>query len=203
MILKATGIICVVLMTSATASNVASTEWSATNNKNGINAFIGKSVNSGVIPTKVEMTVSASPEKVLRVIVDVNNYSEWVPYCKKSFTIQKVSDTVSYAYQRISAPLVADRDLAMRMTIRSIGNKSYEVLMTAVPGFVKKETSTIRIEHFVARYHVYALTNNTTRIEQVCEVNIGGSIPTFLLKWANHNQPHETFENLREQILNS
>lgn len=203
MIMKATGIICVVLMTTATSNNVATTEWSATNNKNGINAYIGKSVNKGVIPTKVEMTVSVSPEKALQVIANVNNYTEWVPYCEKSYTIQRVSDTVSYAYQRISAPMVADRDLAMRMTIRKIGNKNYEVLMTAVPGFVKKEGNAIRIEHFVTRYHVYALTNSTTRIEQICEVNIGGSVPTFLLKWANQNQPHETFENLREQILKS
>lgn len=203
MITKATGILCMVLFTSATTPRITNTEWQPTNNKDGINAWIGKTVNNGVIPTRVEMTVPVSPEKAVRVISDVDNYMQWVPYCKKSYVIQRVSDTVSYSYQRISAPMVTDRDLAMRMTVRKLNNKSYEVLLTAVPNFVKAESNAVRIEHFIARYKVYADANNITHVEQVCEVNIGGSVPTFLLKWANRNQPHETFENLREQIANS
>lgn len=203
MIMKATGILCMVLFTSAATPRTAKTVWQPTNNKDGINAYIAKDVNNGVIPTRVEMTVSVSPEKAVRVISDVDNYNQWVPYCKKSHIIQRVSDTVSYSYQRISAPMVADRDLAMRMTVRKINSKSYELLLTAVPGFVKNEPNAVRIEHFIAQYKVYADVNNVTHIEQVCEVNIGGSIPTFLLKWANRNQPHETFENLRKQIVKS
>ncbi len=201
--IKATAILCVVFLTSATTPSLQPNQWTATNDKDGINSYIGASQTNGIIPTKVVMNISASPEKVIRVIADVDKYSQWVPYCEKSYTIQKVSDTTCYAYQRISAPMVTDRDLAMRLTVRKIANSEYEVLLTAVPNFVKAESNAIRIEHFIARYHVYALTKDTTCVEQVCEVNIGGSIPTFLLKWANRNQPHETFQKLRAQILNS
>ena len=201
--MKATAILCVVFLTSATTPELQPNQWTATDNKDGINSYIGPTGTNGTMATKVTMTLPTSPEKAVRIIADVDNYSQWVPYCEKSFTIQKVSDTVCYAYQRISAPLVSDRDLAMRLTVRKIANKEYEILLTAVPNFVKAENNAIRIEHFIARYHVYAISKDSTCIEQVCEVNIGGSIPSFLLRWANHNQPHETFQKLRTQILNS
>ena len=200
---RATVVICAMILVSATTTKNPSGEWTATNSKGGIKSYVGKSSNGNVIPTKVEMTVLASPEKVLKAITDMNGYTAWVPYCKKSYTIQCVSDTVFYAYQRISAPLVTDRDLAMRVNIHQIDKNNYNVLLTAVPSFVKKEKDAIRIEHFMASYRVSALTNKTTHVEQVCEVNIGGSVPSFLIRWANRNQPHETFENLRNQLLNN
>jgi len=131
----------------------------------------------------------------------MDNYYKWVPYCKKSYTLQRVSDTDCYGYQRISAPMVTDRDIAVRLTVRKTDAKNYEVLVTAVPNFIKAESNAIRIQHMIARYRIYAVSNNLTLIEQVNEVNIGGSIPSFLLTWANRNQPEETFKNLRAEIL--
>lgn len=201
--MKATAILCVVFLTSATTADVKPTQWTSTKSKDGINAYVGRTADNGITPTKVDMTVSVSPEKALKVITNLDNYYKWVPYCKKSYTIQRVSDTVCYGYQRISAPMVTDRDLAVRLTIRKISNKNYEVLITAVPNFVKHESNTVRIEHFIARYNVYTGADNLTHVEQETEVDIGGSIPSFLINWTNSKQPHETFQSLRNEILNS
>lgn len=201
--MKATGIICMVLLTSAATPTIKENEWTLTKSKDGINAFVGKPVNSAITPTRAEMSVALGPEKVVHVIADLNNYSKWIPYCNKSYTIQRVSDTVSYGYQRISAPMVTDRDVAVRLCIHKISDKNYEVVITAVPNFVKPESNAIRIQHLFAYYHIYAGADNLTHIEQVNEVDIGGSIPSFLLNWSNRNQPAETFANLRKEILNS
>jgi hypothetical protein len=199
--MKATGIICAVLFTSAITHAAKEDNWTLTKSKDGISSYVGTTGANGITPTRVEMTVPASTEKVVRVIANMDEYDKWVPYCKKSYTIQQVSDTCSYGYQRISAPMVADRDIAVRLTVRKIGNKDYEILVTAVPNFIKSESGAIRIQHMIARYHVYAGANNLTHIEQVNEVDIGGRIPAFMLNWANKNQPQETFLNLRNQIL--
>jgi hypothetical protein len=203
MIVKATGIICAVWFTSAVTNNLKAENWSLTKNKDGITAYIGDKGSNGLTPTKVEMTIHVSPEKAIAVITDIDNYYRWVPYCKKSYTIQRVSDTALYGYQRISAPMVTDRDLAVRMTVNKINDKDYEILLTAVPSFVKSQSSAIRIQHFFARYHVYVGADNLTHIEQISEVDIGGNIPSFLLNWANNKQPSETFQSLRNRILNS
>ena len=201
--MKVTGIICAVWFSSAVTNAVKEDNWTLTKSKDGISAYVGLAGSNGITPTKVEMAVIASPEKVVHVIANMDDYNKWVPYCKKSYTIQRVSDTASYGYQRISAPMVADRDIAVRLTVRKISSKDFEVVVTAVPNFVKSVSSAIRIQHMIARYHVYTGADKLTHIEQVNEVDIGGHIPSFLLNWANRNQPQETFENLRNQILHS
>src|SRR4051812_38172106 len=116
MIMKAKAIICMALFGSTLNVTAGAYDWTPINNEDGIKTYVSTSATNGATPTKVEMVVAATPEKVVKVIADFENYINWVPYCKKSYTIQRVSDTVSYGYQRISAPFVTDRDIAVRLT---------------------------------------------------------------------------------------
>lgn len=187
--------ICFMLLTSASV-----TEWRRTQNLYGIVSYIGTPTSKGITPTKVEMTVSATPEKAVKVITNLNNYKLWLPYCKTSYVIQQVSDTVSYGYLRMSLPIVTDRDVAVRCTVHKTAGNSYEVLVTAVPNLKKEEIDAFRIKHFTSRYTVKADANGKTFIRQITEVDIGGNIPDFLIDWINELQPLETFQKLRKLI---
>jgi hypothetical protein len=199
--IKLTGLICLTLFTTVAAQASTTTQWECTKNADGIMSFVGSNKINGIAPTKVEMTVAATPEKVLGVIADFSRYDEWLPHCEKSYFLQRISDTISYGYIRLSPPLVTDRDAALRCTILKTSEKNYEVLVTAVPNFIHEEKNALRIQHMVCRYNLRVEPNGKTFISQTNEVNIGGSIPNFLINWSNNSQPFETFQRLRKLIV--
>ncbi len=174
--------------------------WNRVKSKDGITTYVANTETNGITPTRVEMTVAAAPQHVVAAITDLDNYYKWLPYCKESYTIQHVSDTVSYGYQRISAPLVTDRDVAMRCTIIKHSDTNYEVVITGVPNFIKHKGNAIRVQYLSSHYRVQSDASGITTIEQINQVDIGGNIPSFLVDWTNRTQPFETFQKLRKVI---
>lgn len=197
--MKTTGLICLALISTAAAPTTTS-QWKCVKNDDGISAYVSSTATSSVQATKTEMTVNANTKKVVAVIMDMNNYKKWLPYCKESYIIQQVSDTVCYGYQRISAPVVADRDVAIRCTATKIGKDEYEISITAVPNFVKKNSNAVRIQHLLTHYTIKGDAKGRTFVSQTNEVDIGGSVPGFLINWSNKSQPYETFQRLRKTI---
>ena len=193
-------IICIVLLTSSFRIDNRYNSWTLLKSKNDISAYSGRAGKNGITPTRVEMIVHAAPEKVVQVISDMDKYKLWIPYCKKSFFLQKPSDTLCYGYQRMSAPFVKDRDVALRCSITKTGEQCYEMQILAVPDLVKTEEHAVRIRYLVTQYKIYRDPSGVTHVDQVNEVDIGGSIPTFLVNWLSRYQPYETCENLRKII---
>ena len=198
--LPASVIICFVFLTSSFRIDNRSDSWTLLKSKDNISSYSGEAGKNGITPTRVDMIVHAAPERVVRVISDMDKYKLWVPYCKTSFFVQKPSDTLCYGYQRMSAPLIKDRDVALRCSVVKTGDERYEVLIEAVPELVKTEEHAVRIKYLITRYKIYRDPSGATHVDQVNEVDIGGSIPTFLVNWLSRSQPYETCESLRKVI---
>lgn len=197
--MKASSIICVLLL-SKTMPLETKQNWILTKNKEGISTYVSSTEGSNP-PTKSEMIVNVSTKKVVNAIVNIESYPKWVPYCKKSYCIEKVSDSVKYCYQLISAPMIKDRDVVSRMTTRKVDDSTYQITFTSFPNYIDKKNGVIRIERLNTIYIIKALENGKTKIIQENSVSLGGEIPEFLINWANKNQPYETFKNLRDNII--
>ena len=195
--LPAAGLTCLIFIAFAYRADGNANKWKLLKSKDHISSFSGTPNDKGITPTMVEMTTHASPERVVSVIADMANYKLWVPYCKTSVLVQKASDNVCYGYQRVSAPLVKDRDMVLCCTVSKTGT-TYEILIVAAPNFLKPGNGAIRIQHLNTHYQIYPDASGTTHIIQVSEVDIGGSIPMFLLNWLSKYQPYETCQKLRE-----
>lgn len=197
--MKTTGLICLAIISTA-ATPVTTSQWKCVKSDDGINAYVTAANQGSIQATKTEMSVDANAKKVVAVIMDMNNYKAWLPYCKESYTLQQVSDTVCYGYQRISAPVVTDRDVAIRCTATKVGKDEYEISITAVPNFVKAKSNAVRIQHLLTHYTIKGDGKGHAYITQTNEVDIGGSVPNFLINWSNKSQPYETFQRLRKVI---
>lgn len=198
--MKTASVICVLLL-STTMPLEKKQNWVVTKSKEGITTYVSANESSNA-PTKSEMIVDAPLNKTISTITNIDNYTKWVPYCKKSYCIEQVSDSVKYCYQLISAPMVKDRDVVSRMTVQKINENCYQIIITSFPNYIAKKNNTIRIEQLNTVYLVKAISKTKTFISQENKVSLGGSIPDFMVSWANKSQPFETFKNLRETIVN-
>ena len=73
--------------------------WTLTKDKDMITTYIGKGDENGLKPTRSEMLVDASPKRVLDVIQDIPNYTDWIPYCEETKVLDRPNDSTFHYYQ--------------------------------------------------------------------------------------------------------
>lgn len=174
--------------------------WTITKDKDLIKTYIGVGDENGLKPTRSEMIVNASPSKVLKVIQDIPNYTEWIPYCEETKVLDRLNDSTFHYYQFMDMPLVKNRDLIVKVRTSSITD-GYRINMTVAPEHIPLDEDAVRIAVFSAQYEITQMEGGKTKISMENKVDPGGFIPTFALNWASRSQPFETFSNLKEQIL--
>ena len=174
--------------------------WTLTKDKDRIITYIGEGDENGLKPTRSEMIVNASPSKVLKVIQDIPNYSNWIPYCEETKVLDRPNDSTFHYYQFMDMPLVKNRDLIVKVST-SIIMDGYRINMTVAPEHIPVDEDAVRIEVFSAQYEITPMEGGKTIISMENKVDPGGFIPTFALNWASRSQPFETFSNLKEQIM--
>ena len=202
--MKKSAIILTALISVATVSLANANdgeEWRETTQENGIVAFVGAKNSNGIRPTRAIMTVNASAEQVLEAIMNVAQYTEWVPKCDEAREIEGGTDSSVYFYQVFSAPFIKDRDLVTKAIV-SEQNGNHHIRIVATPRRISADWNKVRIKLFKADYTITSLADGKTRVEMRSEIDMEG-IPAFMLNWANESQPYQTFSQLRQHILNN
>jgi len=176
--------------------------WEVTKDKDGIVTYIGSPDGNGLRPTRSVMSVDRPVEEVVKSILDFGSYPNWVPYCSNSTTIDSFSDTLIYFHQVLDMPLIKNRDIVIKVAVHENEEGTIGIRMDSAPTHIESKPSALRISRFWGEYTIKNdKTLGVTEIELVNQVDPGGFIPTFAINWASRLQPHETFSNLREHIL--
>jgi len=176
--------------------------WEVTKDKDGIVTYIGLPDGKGLRPTRSVMSVDRPVAEVVKSILDFGSYPNWVPYCSNSSTIDHFADTLIYFYQVLDMPLIKNRDIVIKVAVHENEEGTIGIRMDSAPTHIESKPSALRISKFWGEYSIQTdKVSGLTVVELVNQVDPGGFIPTFAINWASRSQPHETFSNLREQIL--
>lgn len=147
-------------------------------------------------------TFDASPEHVHRVLDDNAHYQDFMPYTKVSRVLKREGSTV-WSYERINAPLVAERDYTVKITHQQLTRADGSVVMhhaftqsnadgpAAVDGVV-------RIAVLDGRWELEPIEGGArTRATYWVYTSPGGSVPTFLVNAANTNAVPGLFDAVK------
>jgi ribosome-associated toxin RatA of RatAB toxin-antitoxin module len=146
----------------------------------------------------------AAPIAVVRAVVDdVDSYSRFMPYTVESRVLKREGDSV-LTYQRISAPLVSDRDytLRIRTTSRKVeGGTSYrsrwETENEAGPA---ERPGIVRVKLCEGGWLLEPLGPNATRATYTVHTDSGGVIPAFIKNTGSQIGIRKIFTALRKQV---
>lgn len=176
-------------------------EWVYEREKKGIKVFTKKSKWGRLRDSKAVMTVSASPDEMLRLLTDFDNYPSWVPRCKKANVVARLNDNEFIAHIVFNAPWpVADRDCVLRVKIDR-DSKTGAITMTEIsePKYLKPEEGVVRVEQLVAKWKFTPKAEGTEVINEYSS-NPGGSIPDWMTNTESVTNPLSTFENIQTKV---
>ena len=81
--------------------------------------------------------------------------------------------------------------------------KEYVLSMTAVDGFVPEKEGVVRMKHGFTQFHLRKQAPGKVWVEYLVNVDPGGSLPKWLVRWTSKSVPAQTLKNLQRQLNKS
>jgi ribosome-associated toxin RatA of RatAB toxin-antitoxin module len=172
-------------------------EWVYEREKQGIKIFTKKSKWGHLRDSKAVMTVSDSPDEMLRLLTDFDKYPTWLPRCKKARVVARLSPNEFIAQIVFAVPWpFKDRDCVLRVRVDE--NPQTGVILvteTSEPKYIKEQEGVVRIQQLTATWKLVP-KNGGTEVTNEYASNPGSDIPDWLTNTQSVETPMTTFENI-------
>jgi ribosome-associated toxin RatA of RatAB toxin-antitoxin module len=179
-------------------------EWKLVSSSDNVALYRRSRSGPGHYETKAVGDIAASTAIVHAVLEDVDSYPRFMPYTVECRIVKREGDSV-LTYQRISAPLVSDRDytLRVRTTTRTLeGGTSYrsrwETENAAGPA---EKPGVVRVKLCEGGWLLEPIGPNATRATYTVYTDSGGVIPGFIKNTGSQIGIRKIFAALRKQVL--
>ena len=174
--------------------------WVYERDKKGIKIFTRKGKWGKLRDSKAMMTVAATPDQMLKVLTDFNNYKSWMPRCRKSSVVARLSDNEFIVHMVFNGTWpVKDRDCVVRIKCEKDAKTGViTITETSEPKYIREEADIVRIQQLVATWKLVP-KDGGTEVTNEYSSNPGGNIPDWLVNTQSVDNPYSTFENLQEK----
>ena len=184
------------------AQSAGANEWNLRKNENGIQVYSRKSETSSIDDLKIISVLPGTLSAVSALVIDANNFPNWIYSCKEGRILEQVSPTEQYQYQLLNAPYpVSDRDVVIHFTIRQ--DPATKIVYTksiAVTGHLPVKKDAVRIPLFDGGYELQAMGNSQVKVTYLLKMDPGGSIPDWLVNMMIVTGPYESTFKMKEQV---
>lgn len=176
--------------------------WKLEKSKNGINVYSSPVSGSSFKAVKVECTLTGTFAKLIAVLTNVSNFTDWIYNNRTSKLLKKYTNQDFVYYSETSMPFpFNNRDVIIRMQIKTDSLPKFMTIHGSnVKDFLPEIPGRERIPHYSASWKVTMPTAGTVSISYILEVDPGGSLPAWLANSFVEKGPYGTFSNLAEQL---
>lgn len=175
--------------------------WELANEtKDGVKVFTREKAGSAIREVQAMGLIDASPARVYKVISDLDNYKDFMPYTRESKVIGKDGkNTLFYSY--IAPPVVSNRDYTLRM----IDQSSADIYKVAWEPANEKgpapRSNTVRLEVNKGHWLLEPSEDGKqTTATYYLYTDPAGDIPTWLVNKANRDSVPDIFRAIRKRI---
>lgn len=176
--------------------------WKLTKNNEGIAVYQSTVSNSAYKSIKVEFTVEGNYDKLIAVIANINQYTDWVYNNKTASLLKTISPFEFYYYSETYLPWpMSNRDAVMHTKItRDSLDRFLKITNTNDAGFVQEKPGKVRVHHININWLVTMSSPKTMHIVYTFEGDPGGSIPAWIVNSFADKGPYESFKKLGELL---
>ena len=175
-------------------------KWKKVNEEDGVKVY---ERNIGdLIAFRGEGKIKAPLGKLLYVIEDSAHWKEWIENFDSGRVLERKSPFHKVFYQSFDSPFpVKDRDIVYeaRTTRETDGNKVIIAMRSVVHPKAPK-TVGVRVDLKYTRYEITPLSDGHLQVVLETSSDPGGSLPGFLVNWAQRDYPLKLFKGLRRQV---
>ena len=141
----------------------------------------------------------------IAVILDNERSPEWVPNCKESREIRRIDDVTALVYSVSDSPWpVRDRDTVVRVVVQTIEpDYTYRIFMQALPDHLPRVEGRIRIPYSRIYFLLQRIHPDKIKVEYGLDVDPGGALPKWMVRWTARNILIDTIRGLETQIAST
>lgn len=147
--------------------------------------------------------IAASSAVVHAVIDDVESYSRFMPYTVECRVLKREGDS-ALTYQRLSAPLVSDRDYTLRVRTTSAkvegGTRYLSRWETENALGPAERPGIVRVKLCEGGWLLEPVSPNATRATYSVYTDSGGVIPAFIKNTGSQIGIRKIFTAIRKQV---
>lgn len=175
-------------------------EWDLKKDENGIAIYTREDENSGNIEFKAIIILKTNIDKLLKVFLEVDNYTDWMADMKVSKTLNMISDTSRYIYYEAQVPWpLENRDLPVYLQITK-SEKVTKISLEGKPNFIPNKEGITRIEEAIGSWKFTDKTNNKVEVIYQFLADPGLNIPNWIIHLFIVDGPYKTLLNLQSIV---
>lgn len=169
---------------------------------NGISVYKIKDAHESLNRIVVRTQVSSNYMDVLCLIKDFGHQKDWVYSNHDAFVLDSISPFrwIYYGVSETPWPIL-DRDVVaeVELTIDE-DKKQISVHSIAKPDIIPASDELVRIQMMDSEWEITKIDENNTIVEMDILIDVGGSVPHWLVNLFGSKGPMGTFENLKEEL---
>lgn len=175
--------------------------WKLVKQQKGIDVYVKSIPESPLNAVKATTTLDCPIASAVAVILDVSNHPRWMYQCKNAKVLGKANDSTWYYYAQSSTPWpVLDRDYVAKIVARKTGNNRISIVGKGIPGYLPEKKDIIRLPYSRSEWKFTSIGTDKIYVELYLSVDIGGSVPPWLLNLFISRGPFQTMLNFSMMV---
>ena len=177
-------------------------DWQLKRNQDDIKVYYRQSADSKVYELKMVYHVEASLSGVVKLLDDVQNYTNWVYKLAETSVVERVNQTDFYYYNRMDFPWpMSDRDLVGYSRLwQEMDTKIVRATVKSAHWKTKEKSDLVRITLLDIQWNLIPQKDGRVKIEYFLKSDPAGSIPGWMVNLALDQGPIETIKNMRKEL---
>ncbi len=176
--------------------------WELKKEKDGIRVYTKDIKDSDFKAFRGQTEVKGQLSDVIAVLLDVDQYKEWMPDTKSVKVLKEDSETDITYYVATDVPWpVSDRDGVYQMRVSyDKETPSISIFVKALPDYVEEYKGHVRVRKSDTVYKLVQVGENRVMVDYEVAAEPGGGIPAWMVKMKVVSIPFESLEALRTRI---
>ncbi len=177
--------------------------WKLVKQQKGIDVYVKSISKSPVNAVKATTTLDCSMASAIEAILDVSNHTKWMYQCKNAKVLSVDNDSTWYYYAQSRTPWpVLDRDYVSKIVARKNSSNSIIIHGFGVPDYIPEKKDIIRLPYSESEWKFTSLGSNQVYVELYLSVDVGGTVPPWLLNLFISRGPYQTMLNFSIMVHN-
>ncbi len=179
--------------------------WNLALSKKGIDVYTRKPANAKMKEFKAETHLNAAPDKILTVILDAENYKNWMANVEEGQLIKKENDSTYLIHSAVGMPWPFDDRYEITRTVvltDSLPNTiicKVTVLKENIEGFEENEND-VRIVDGYGYWRLEDDGNGGTNVIYSFYADPAGNLPKGIVNMFIEESPYKTLLNLKSMV---
>jgi hypothetical protein len=188
------------LFLSIALSAMSQDNWELKLDDDNIRVYTRDHAKSNFDEFKATTTVDFSLDTFIKILKDVEAYSEWVGNTENCTLLSRPSDSVQIYHNELKVPFpFQNRDAVyLNAFLYNPGQHKLTVSIENLPAYIEEKEDLVRMPFGEGKWEMTVNPDGSNEISLQMAVDPGGSLPAWLVNRFITESPYKTLQALKE-----